>query len=58
MVTTGIRLNWMRSWTHHGLDVRVWYSVELVVFQFEVGTYVDVGAFVLCTVAVLRCGED
>ncbi len=36
----------------------MWYSVELVVLQFEVRAYVDVGALVLCAVTVLGCGED
>ncbi len=57
VVTKRVRLGWM-EWTYHGLDVGMWYSVELVVFQFEFWTDVDIGALVLGTVAVLGCGED
>jgi hypothetical protein len=44
--------------THHRFDVRMWYSVELVVFEFQVRTDVDVRAFVFRAVAVLGCRED
>ena len=43
---------------YHGLDVGMWYGVELVKLQLEFGSDVDVRAFVLRTITVLGRGED
>lgn len=44
--------------THHGFDVGMRHRVELVIFQFQVRTQIDIGPFVFRGVAVLRGGED
>lgn len=40
--------------TYHGLDIRMRDSVKLVEVELELWTNVDIGTFVLGTVAVFR----
>lgn len=42
----------------HRLDIRMWHGVELVEVELIVGANVDVGALVLCAVAITWCRED
>lgn len=44
--------------TYHRLDVRVRYSIKLVVLKFELGPNIDIRSLVLGGVTVSRCGED
>jgi len=36
----------------------MWDSIKLVELELEIMLDIDVSALVLCTVTVLRCGED
>lgn len=46
------------NFTHHRLDIRMWYGIKFSKFELEIWADVDVGTFVLRTVAVLGRGED
>jgi len=43
---------------YHRFDIRMWDSIKLVELELEIMLDIDVSALVLCTVTVLRCGED